>query len=376
MPTSCGLRDLQPRPQSRVPTAVSIGRAAADLEDLAKPGLLGHRPGLEAAARGDSMADLLVGIDIGGTKTATSAGDSGGRVIARTRRPTPSHGDPRADVAAIAEDVRKLLRQAGRRLADVACVGVSVPGPLDPSGTRLLAPPNLEAWEDVPLGDWLGQELGVPVCLENDANAAALAEWRFGAGRGFEDVVYLTMSTGVGGGLILGGRLHRGAYRAAGEVGHARVCWDDDADLCGCGRRGCLEAYVGGASWARRLAHVTPPRSRVAALAGDGAIAAEHVVRAARDGDAFALAELDRYNRYLARGIVNLAFTLAPQAIVLGTIPSAAGEELCLGPVRAAVREALWPVIAEKLQVLPAQLGDELPALAGLVVAVEGLARA
>jgi glucokinase len=322
------------------------------------------------------LADLLVGIDIGGTKTATSAGDSTGRVIARTRRPTRSSGDPRADVAAMAGEVRKLLGRIGRGLSDVGCVGVSAPGPLDPSGTRLLAPPNLEAWEDVPLADWLEEELGAPVRLENDANAAALAEWRFGAGRGFDDMVYLTMSTGVGGGLILGGRLHRGATRAAGEVGHARVSWDDDADLCGCGARGCLEAYVGGASWARRLARVTPPRSRVAALASGGAVSAEHVVSAAREGDAFALAELDRYNRYLARGIVNLAFTLAPQAIVLGTIPTAAGEDLCFAPVRAAVREALWPVIAEHLQVLPAKLGDELPAMAGLVVAIEGLAGA
>lgn len=319
------------------------------------------------------MKDLLVGIDIGGTKIAVSAGDAAGGVTARTRRPTAATGDPRADVAAIAIDVREVVKASGRSLRDVASLGVSVPGPLDPTGTRLLAPPNLEAWDDVPLADWLQDELDVPVRLENDANAAALAEWRYGAGRGFEDVVYLTMSTGVGAGLILGGRLYRGVAHSAGEVGHARVSWEDDAPLCSCGRRGCLEAYVGGAAWTRQLAERTPPGSGVSALAKGEPVRPEHVVAAARKGDAFALAELDRFNRYLARGIVNLGFALAPQAVILGTIAVAAGEALCFGPLRERVRADLWPVLADNLQVLPATLGDELPVRAGLVVALEAI---
>jgi len=322
------------------------------------------------------MADLLVGIDIGGTKIATSVGDLSGRVIARTRRETPGSGDPRSDVRAIAGDVRRVLEEAGGSPADVACVGVSAPGPLDATGTRVLEPPNLASWEDVPLVAWLEEDLGVRVVLENDANAAALAEWRFGAGQGFEDVVYLTMSTGVGAGLILGGRLFRGAARAAGEVGHARVEWGDDAERCGCGKRGCLEAYVGGGSWKRRLAREVPAGSRVAALAGRDEPTPAHVVAAAREGDAFALAEMDRFNRYLARGIVNVGFTLAPQVVVLGTIAAAAGEELCLAPVRARVQEDLWSVIAENLQILPARLGDDLPDRAGLGVALEDLGSA
>ncbi len=312
------------------------------------------------------MGDLLVGIDIGGTKTATSAGDAAGNVIGRIRRPTGGSGNPRHDVAALVHDVRQVLEEAGGTLSDVACVGISAPGPIDRTGSRLLAPPNLVGWDDVPLVSWLEDELGTRVQLENDANAAALAEWRFGAGQGFQDLVYLTMSTGVGAGLILDGRLHRGAGRGAGEIGHARVCWNDDAELCGCGKRGCLEAYVGGASWTRRL--------RERASSPDEATP-EHVVAAARRGEAFALEEMDRFNHYLARGIVNLGFTLAPQAVILGTIAVAAGETLCLAPVRELVARDLWAVLAEDLVILPASLGDELPDRAGLGVALEALER-
>lgn len=311
------------------------------------------------------MGDLLVGIDIGGTKIATSAGDAEGNVIARKRRPTGGSGDPRRDVRELVSDVRQVLDEATVAIRDVACLGVSVPGPLDPTGTRLLGPPNLTGWDDVPLVAWLEEELGRPVRLENDANAAALAEWKFGAGQGFEDLVYLTMSTGVGAGLILEGRLHRGFGRGAGEVGHARVCWDDDAEVCGCGARGCLEAYVGGASWTRRLRQVMPSQ---------GAATPEAVVAAARQGDPLALEEMQRFNRYLARGIVNLGFTLAPQAVILGTIVVAAGEEICIEPIRNLVRRDLWPVIADELAILPASLGDELPERAGLGVALEALA--
>jgi glucokinase len=243
----------------------------------------------------------------------------------------------------------------------------------------VLSPPNLDAWDDVPLVDWLRDEIGAPTYLENDANAAALAEWRFGAGQGFEDVVYLTMSTGVGGGLILGGRLYRGVGRTAGEVGHTRVSWDPDAQLCGCGARGCLEAYVGGASWSRHLRETAPPDSRMVELAGGiEKLSPKQVVAAAREGDEHALAEMARFNRYLARGVANLCFVLAPQVVVLGTIPTAAGEELCLAPVREMVKNLIWDAIDRGVQIVPAALGADMPDQAGLgvaMVAIEVLER-
>ena len=313
----------------------------------------------------------LVGIDVGGTKVAFAAGDASGALHATDRRPTRPSGDGRTDVGAMIEDVRGLLARAGVAAREVDAIGVSVPSPLDPDTGVVLNPPNLPGWHEVPVRALLEAAFGVPVFVENDANAAALAEWHFGAARGYQHAAYLTMSTGVGGGLILGGRLHRGVLASAGEVGHAPVEWDGEP--CSCGLRGCLEAYVGGAAWTRRLRRVVPADSRAAVLAGGrDAVTPVEVVAAAREGDAFALAELARWNDYLARGLVSLVFTIAPQAIVLGTIAVAAGEELCFRPLRERVRARAWPFLTEHLAILPAALGASLPYHAAIGVAFEG----
>lgn len=317
---------------------------------------------------------MLAGIDIGGTKTAFALGErEGDQITASWRRPSEATRDASADLLRMADELRTLLEEAGLAPADLEAVGVSAAGPLDPEEGVLIEPPNLP-WDRAPVVPVLSQALGCPVFLDNDANAAALAEWLFGAGRGTRHMVYLTMSTGVGGGLVLDGRLHRGVACSAGEVGHVPVVWDGEP--CSCGLRGCLEAYVGGAAWTRRLARHTPPGSRVAALTPEGATPQpEQVIEAAREGDAFALSELARFNDYLARGIVQVAFTLAPELIVLGTIPSAAGDALCLDPVREQVRQRLWPTIGKDLRIEASGLGESLPDFAGLSVAREGLAR-
>ncbi len=234
-------------------------------------------------------------------------------------------------------------------------------------------PPNLPGWEDAPVRETLERELGVATRLENDAKAAALAEWRFGAGQGFSHLVYLTMSTGVGGGLVLGGRLHRGFANSAGEIGHLPLVWE--GALCRCGKRGCVEAYIGGAAWQERLARETPPASAVAVLAAAEGVPPrpEHVLAAARAGDAFGRAELARFNEALARTLATLVPILAPEVFVLGTIAAAAGEELCLAPVRALLREHSWP-FQHAIEVRPAALGERLPLVAGLGVALEAVA--
>lgn len=315
----------------------------------------------------------VLGIDVGGTKTALAIGDGTGRILARRRRPTGCTGDWRRDVSALVDDARALAAEADVAVGDLAAAGLSVPGPLDPERQALVSPPNLPGWDDVPLRDVIAERLGVPVWIENDANAAGLAEWRSGAGQGLSDLVFLTMSTGVGGGVVLGGRLHRGVAWSAGEIGHAPLVWDGEP--CACGLRGCLEAYVGGAAWTRRLRAIAPEASLAAQLAGGvPGLTPRHVVQAARRGDAFAQAEVARWVEHLGRALVGLAFTLAPQAFVLGTIAVAAGEELCFAPLRRTLARRLWPGLARAVRVLPAALGEELPYRAGLVVAWEGLA--
>ncbi len=281
-------------------------------------------------------------------------------------------GDPERDLDAVAADAAALLEEVGVAWSEVEAVGVSVPGPLDRERGAVLAPPNLPGWHDVALRERLAAAFGRPVHLENDANAAALAEWRFGAGRGFDDLVYLTMSTGIGGGLVLGGRLYRGAGGNAGEIGH--VCVEPDGETCACGQRGCLEAYAGGAAWTRRLRENAPEASRAVALAGGRAqLSPEHVVAAAREGDGYALAELDRFNGYVARAIAMLVFVLAPQIVILGTIAAAAGEALCLAPLRQRVAERVWPILAHSVRIESAALGTQQADLAGLCVALQAL---
>jgi glucokinase len=315
---------------------------------------------------------VWVGFDIGGTKLAVVVGDAEGRIAARRRRPSAASGDARSDVDAMIADARALIAEAGVATDAVRGVGVAVPGPIDAQRGTVESPPNLPGWRSVPLVDWFSEAFGVPVHLENDANAAALAEWRFGAGRGARHLVYLTMSTGVGGGLVLDGRLYRGAG-AAGEVGHIPAEWN--GERCGCGRRGCLEAYVGGRCWTQRLQREVPAGSRVATLAGGAAEAKpEHVIAAAREGDAFALAELERWNEYLARGLAVLAFAFDPDVFVLGTIAAAAGDALCLDPVRRRFAENVWPAFAHHIEIRASSLGEEGAYYAALCAALEGAA--
>jgi glucokinase len=179
------------------------------------------------------------------------------------------------------------------------------------------------------------------------------------------------MSTGVGGGLVLDGRLYRGTG-GAGEVGHMPVEWGESAELCGCGRRGCLEAYVGGRCWSERLARITPAASRVAALAGASTHARpEHVIAAAREGDAFARSELDRWNHYLARGLTVLTYTLAPEVFVLGTIAAAGGEALVLEPLRGMLAAQVWPTLVRHADVRASALGADRAYYAALCAALE-----
>jgi glucokinase len=312
-----------------------------------------------------------LGIDLGGSKLAIAIANPDGSLVAHQTRPSPISGDPDTDISAIAADAADLIARSGLATSDFDAAGLSVPGPIDHERGAILDPPNLPGWLDVPLRARMSEILGLPVRIENDANAAALAEWRYGAGRGTRNLVYLTMSTGVGAGMILDGRLYRGHRGRASEFGHVCVEWE--GERCGCGRRGCLEAYLGGAAWTRRLREITPADSQVCALAGNrGSVLPEHVVAAAGEGDPFAREEIARFNHYLARAIAALCFSLAPEVVVLGTIATAAGEKLCFEPVRALVGEQVWPTLRDGMRIVPSGLGDELPYYAGVCVASEG----
>lgn len=316
---------------------------------------------------------VFLGIDIGGTKRVVVVGDHTGQPLVHIRRPMEDSGDWRADLDCLIEDARSLLADWEAKTGEVlARVGASVPGPADAARGIVLNPPNLPSWHNAAIGAALQEAFGVEVRIDNDANAAALAEHAHGAGQGVENLLYLTMSTGVGAGVIADGKLLTGAFGGAGEAGHIPVEFPGAA--CRCGLHGCLEAYVGGHAWRSRLREIVPEGSDVLSRAGGdrGAILPEHLVASARSGDAFACREFDRWLDYLARGIVPWVMAFEPERIILGTIATAAGRSLCFDPLEVRVAAALWPHQAERLSIVPAALGQALPQWAGLAVALSG----
>jgi glucokinase len=270
-----------------------------------------------------------IGVDVGGTKIAAGVVDAEGRVLARTHRATPAqHPDQVRD--AITDAVREL--RSGR---EVAAVGVAAAGFVDAARSVVMFAPNL-AWRDEPLREELEQRTGFPVVVENDANAAAWAEARFGVGRGVRHVLALTVGTGLGGGAVQDGRVLRGEYGAAAEVGH--VVMVPGGRPCPCGLQGCLERYASGTALVRRAREVAVASPVLAhdlleRAGGDaGAIDGPMVTAAARAGEVAALQVLDEIGSWLGRGVAQLAAVLDPGAVVIGGGVSAAGD-LLLSPL-------------------------------------------
>lgn len=317
----------------------------------------------------DRNAPYLLGYDIGGTKLAVVIADRNGKILHKVRQPTEAERGPRAVVASLVDMSREAMARAALSPTELAGVGVSCGGPLDTETGVVYAPPNLPGWNEVPLKAWLESALTLPVFVENDANASALAEWSFGAGRGYRHMVYMTMSTGIGGGIILDGRLYRGPNDTAGEVGHMTIV--ENGPACGCGKRGCLEALCSGPSIARRArekARSAPGSLLVALAGGDPAcITAETVMDAARQDDPAAWEIVDETARYMAVGLGNIVNILNPEVIVIGTILVKAGD-LLLEPIRAYLRDETWPRVYGTVRVVEAGLGDEVGDLAAIAV--------
>lgn len=278
---------------------------------------------------------ICVGVDIGGTKISGSAVSAAGAVLHQARRDTPAQ-EPDEIVHAVADLVAELQRdlEGGR----VEAVGVACAGFIDRRGENVLFAPNL-AWRDEPLKARLEEVAGLPVVLENDANAAAWGEFRFGVARAVDDMTMVTLGTGVGGGIVVAGELLRGAGGMAAEVGHLRVV--PDGHRCGCGNRGCWEVYASGSALVREarelVAGGSPHAGALAdACQGDPArLDGATVTDVARAGDPAAIELLEDVGRWTGEGLASLAAVLDPALLVIGGGVSAAGD-LVLEPARAA----------------------------------------
>ena len=314
--------------------------------------------------------EIIAGVDIGGTKIVVALGDTGGELLAIARFPTKLELGPHNVLDSAIEELKKLSVELG---AWPAAVGIGCGGPLDRRRGVILSPPNLPSWDEFPVVRVVESALKIPAVLDNDANASALGEHRRGAGRGFDNLVYLTISTGIGGGVIIGGELYYGLADGAGEVGHIPVLMDD-GPLCGCGARGCLESLCSGTGIARRA------RERL--IAGEESslrshhpeeVTAKMVAEAAREGDALAQNVWDETIRYLAHGLSAVVVTLAPEAIILGGGVAGAGEQL-LAPLRRLLSERVKILPVAEVRILQASLGGDSGIHGALILGERALA--
>ena len=305
----------------------------------------------------------VFGIDVGGTNLRVAMGYETGEVVDKRHRDTHPMAGANEGIKTLAEMMEELALDHGLATTDFGSAGVGVPGPTDPVKGMLIDPPHLPGWHNVPVAGLLEAATGVPTHLENDAQLAAYGEFHKGAGRGSRHLVFVTISTGIGGGIVIDGKLYSGAGGAAGEVGHVVI--DPNGPICSCGRRGHLEALASGTSMARIAAE------RIAAgepstLSELESITAKDLGAAAGEGDALALSVLADAGRLLGLSLGGLLNILDPEVLVLG------GGVIQIGPLLldhlyAAIQEQAFEFTYSHVRIATASLGQD----AGLVGALE-----
>ena len=315
-------------------------------------------------------ARVWIGVDIGGTKTAVVLSAKPPAILGRIEFPTlPAKGPERA-LGLICDSIGNLLRAERLKISALKGIGVSCGSPLDREGGIIQAPPNLPTWIDIPIKAILERQFDTVCRVENDANAGAVAEHRYGAGRGYEHVIFLTMGTGFGAGIIIGGRLYRGTTGSAGEIGHVRLTRSGPA---GYHKSGSVEGWVsgGGIAQVARRAVREARRKRIKTTLAKPIheLTARDVALAAAKGDAIAIQVIRSTGERLGAVLAILVDILNPRRIVIGGLAPRLGEAL-LAPAREVIRrEALAPA-AQCCEVVPAALGERIGDIASLCVAI------
>lgn len=304
---------------------------------------------------------MYIGIDIGGTKCAVVLGDGQGKVIEKIRFTTTTKD----------ETLEKIFN-AVSKLGECQGIGISCGGPLDEEHGLILSPPNLPDWDRVPIVDMLRERFNVPVRIMNDANACAIAEWRFGAGKGLNNIIFLTFGTGLGAGLILDGKLYSGACGFAGEVGHIRL---SDYGPAGYGKCGSFEGFCSGSGLyelGRGLAREYIQRGKSPAFIGNSFddFTVADMAEAARKGDKCAIEAFAICERMLGKGLAILCDILNPDAVVLGSVYARCRDLLEENTLKSLRSEAL-PAVSDHVKILPAALGEQIGDIAALSVAME-----
>lgn len=316
-------------------------------------------------------ADFIIGIDLGGTNIKGGVFDADRRLVLRRSIATEADRGFEHVFARLAGFVGDLMRDAGLEPTAVRGLGLGTPGPLSHRRGFIYGSPNLPGWRDIPLRERLEAALGLPVVLDNDANAAALGEFVAGAGRGTDHMVMLTLGTGIGGGVIAEGRLLRGHFENAGEMGHTIVF--PGGEPCPCGQNGCLERYASANAVGRRAAEAIrlgDSSTLITPLRQQGRLTSRDVAEAVRAGDALAMRVWDEACEALALACVNFQHALNPQRVVLGGGMANAGE-LLVERVRDKLASLSWRLFDDRPQVVLAECGED----AGIIGAAALVAR-
>lgn len=317
-------------------------------------------------------AKHILALDIGGTKLAAAIFDSSLNLIGHSRTPTHVEEGPDSVLKRITRILGSLMSRHGTGPKNLSCIGVGCGGPLDSETGIVYSPPNLPGWNAFPLKEKLERYFGVPTFLDNDGNAAALGEQRFGAGRGYRNIFYITVSTGIGSGMILDGEIYRGSDYSAGEFGH--IVMARNGPRCNCGGRGCLEALASGTAIAKRArsrARRVPDSSLAKILADrNGIITAKDVAMAARGGDPLAKQIFSDATTHIGLGITSAIHLLNPDIVIIGGGLSHAGRML-FDPVRRVVAERAQEHLAGHVPIVPAKLGRKVGVYGALAVALD-----
>ncbi len=306
------------------------------------------------------MARIFIGVDIGGTKIASGLVNDSGQVIVRARVPMIANATAADGFDAVRIAIDSVFIRLGPA-DEVAGIGVCSPGPLDPRSGVVINPPNLPCWRNFALGDEVARAYRVPAFIDNDGNAAALAEAKWGAGKGYRNVFYATIGTGIGTGIIFDGKIYHGRTGAAAEGGHVTI--DYRGPLCGCGKRGCIEAFASGpaiAERARRAVSLSTTSSMMLEVAGGNieAITGEMVAKAYAGGDPAAASVLSETVDLLSWWIGNIIDLLEPDVIIIGGGVASMLEPF-FGELRSRVHERCINPAPENLPLVKACYGED-----------------
>jgi len=320
----------------------------------------------------ENADDLVLGVDLGGTKILTAVTNSQGKMLSHDHSITPAPKGHEAVIQSILESAHRALKQADVAISELTAIGVGAPGLSNPETGILFTSPNLPGWRNVPLRDIIQERLGKKTFVINDANAAALGEFYFGAARGIRNFIYITLSTGIGGGIVIDGKIYSGAIGAAGEVGHMTI--DDEGPICNCGNRGCWETLASGTALAKEARHRIKEGVATSILEyaeGDvEKVTAQVIYSAAEQGDSLAKELIARTGYYVGVGLANLINIFNPELIVIGGGLSNIGDML-LEPAFEVAEERAYKEAFQAVRFASAGLGRNSGVLGAAAFALQ-----